>query len=131
MCNSINPRYGANPVVVNWRVVRGDTSTLTVEFLEADETTQWDTENWYYVATAYDPSGNVLDELFTETDGSKVTIIAPASTTMNWGTAYKSVVAELSFDLQVEIVNGNEHTIWTPIVGNIIVLGDVTPGGSL
>jgi hypothetical protein len=38
------------------------------------------------------------------------------------------VVAELSYDLQVTKSDG---TIWTPVIGNIVVIGDVTYGGSL
>jgi hypothetical protein len=36
-------------------------------------------------------------------------------------------VAELTFDLQVVIEN---ETVWTPVIGTISVIGDVT-GGSL
>ncbi len=43
----------------------------------------------------------------------------------------KSVVAELPFDLQVNIPTAGENTIWTPIIGTITVIGDVSPGGSL
>jgi hypothetical protein len=63
-----------------------------------------------------------------------VTITAPASQTLNWGNDYKTVVAELPFDLQVIIEAGSgagEDTVWTPIVGTIVVIGDVSPGGSL
>jgi hypothetical protein len=43
-----------------------------------------------------------------------------------WGTGYNSTVAELAFDLQVEI----NDIIWTPVLGTIKVSADVT-GGSL
>jgi hypothetical protein len=52
--------------------------------------------------------------------------MAPASITELWGTGYKSVVTELTFDLQVTI----DNTIWTPVIGTISVFGDIT-GGSL
>ena len=52
--------------------------------------------------------------------------MAPASITELWGTGYKSVVTELTFDLQVTI---DGETIWTPLIGTISVLGDIT--GSL
>jgi hypothetical protein len=68
--------------------------------------------------------------IFTATTGS-VVITAPASMTLSWGSAYKTVVAELPFDLQVQISDADEDTVWTPIVGTIVVLGDVSPGGSL
>jgi hypothetical protein len=131
-CSNDIEKYGANPANVQWRVVRGDTATLTVEFLEIDETTPFDTDNWTYKATVYDPIGNVLDDLeVTATTGS-VLITADSCITENWGTGYKNVVAELSFDLSVRIgENSSNPIIWTPVLGTISVLGDVTPGGSL
>jgi hypothetical protein len=54
-----------------------------------------------------------------------LTITAPSDITVEWGSTYGSVVAELLFDLQVD--TGTQ--IWTPIVGTISVVGDV--GGSL
>ena len=133
-CSCVNDieKYGANPVSIQWKIVRGDTATLTVDFLELDETTSFDTSNWTYKATAYDPQGNVLDNLeVTATTGS-VTITADCSTTERWGVGYKTMVAELPFDLTVQIGNNLANpTIWTPVLGTICVLGDVTPGGSL
>jgi hypothetical protein len=75
----------------------------------------------------------VLDELIVTDEQGYVTISIPADTTLNWGNQYKSVTAELPFDLQVTIPGGSgeEDTIWTPVVGTICVLGNVTPGGSL
>ena len=55
-----------------------------------------------------------------------VDIMAPASITELWGLGYKTVVTELTFDLQVTI---DGETIWTPLIGTISVLGDIT--GSL
>ena len=40
-CSSCSPqiqKYGADPASVQWKVVRGDTATLEVEFLEVDVT---------------------------------------------------------------------------------------------
>ena len=132
-CSCVNniEKYGANPVTMQWKVVRGDTAVLKVDFLELDETTAFDTSNWTYKATAYDPQGDVLDNLeVTATTGS-VTITADACLTDKWGAGYKTVVAELSFDLSVQIGSNPNAYIWTPILGTISVLGDVTPGGSL
>ena len=132
MCTPTIEKYGATPANVQWTVVRGDTAKLTVQFLEDDETTYFDTEGWEYRATVYDPNGDLLDELIVETEeNGDVTIIAPASITENWGTAFRSVVAELQFDLQVIIPETGEDTIWTPVIGTVCVLGDITPGGSL
>lgn len=124
-------KFGANPATIQWNVVRGDTATLKVDFLEDDEITKWNTSTWEFTATAYDSSGDVLDELTVTATTGSVIITAPASVTERWGSAYKTVVAELPFDLTAHIAVSGEDTIWTPIVGTIRVLGDITPGGSL
>jgi hypothetical protein len=134
MCTSSIQKYGANPISVKWNIVRGDTAELFIDFLELDESTGFDCSGWTYKATAYDINGDVLDELVTSAEGNSVTITAPASLTLNWGSSYKTVVAELPFDLQVIIEVGSgagEDTVWTPIIGTITVIGDVSPGGSL
>lgn len=124
-------KFGANPANIQWNVVRGDTATLKVDFLDDDEITKWNTNTWSYKATAYDPVGDVLDELLVTATTGSVTLTAPASMTLSWGSAYKTVVAELPFDLQVQMELAGEDTVWTPVVGTIRVLGDITPGGSL
>ena len=131
MCAPIIEKFGATPANIQWTVVRGDTATLVVEFLEDDEITGFDTTDWTYKATSYDPIGDVLDDLTVEADGHIVTITAPASVTSNWGTAYKQIAAELKFDLEVIIEGGSgvdADTVWTPVLGTICVLSDITPG---
>ena len=131
MCAPIIEKFGATPANIQWTVVRGDTATLVVEFLEDDEVTGFDTSDWTYTATAYDPVGDLLDDLAVEVDGHTATITAPASITSNWGTAYKQVAAELKFDLQVTIEGGSgadADMVWTPVLGTICVLSDITPG---
>jgi hypothetical protein len=132
MCAPTIEKYGASPANIQWSVVRGDSATLKVEFFEDDETTAYDTSDWTYRATAYDITGDILDELITTAEDGYVEILAPASITENWGGAkYRSVVAELQFDLQVVIEGGsgqNSDTVWTPVIGTICVLGDVSPG---
>jgi hypothetical protein len=131
MCAPIIEKFGASPANIQWTVVRGDTATLLVEFLEDDEVTGFDTSDWTYTATAYDPVGDVLDDLAVEINGHTATITAPASVTSNWGTAYKQVAAELKFDLQVTIEGGSgadADMVWTPVLGTICVLSDITPG---
>jgi hypothetical protein len=134
-CSSCSPqieKYGADPASVQWKVVRGDTATLEVEFLELDETTPFDTDGWTFKATSYDPTGSVLDDLLVTATTGVAIITADACLTENWGTAYKTVVAELPFDLQITIPSvGNSSIVWTPVIGTICVLGDITPGGSL
>lgn len=118
--------FGANPANLKWQVVRGDTSSLRVEFFENDEVTPFNTSDWEFAATTYDFRGDVLDELEVSSGNGYVNITAPAEITSFWGSGYTSTVAELAFDLQVTI----DEMIWTPVIGTITVLGDVT-GGSL
>ena len=133
MCAPTIEKYGASPANIQWTVVRGDSATLKIEFFEDDEVTYWDTDGWTFSSTAFDPTGEVLDELTVTDEAGYVTISISADTTLNWGTQYKTVVAELPFDLQVTIPgsSGEEDTIWTPVTGTICVLGNVSPGGSL
>jgi hypothetical protein len=118
--------FGADPARIKWQIVRGDTSPLRVEFLEDDEATYFDTFDWTFEATSYDPQSDFLDSLEVIPGEGYVDIMAPASITQFWGTGYKSIVTELTFDLQVVI---DENTVWTPLIGTISVIGDVT--GSL
>jgi len=125
-CFQSSTSFGSSPVNVKWNITRGDTATLTVQFLEDDEVTLVDTSDWEYVSSAYDAKGDVLDELEVEESNGTVTITAPADITVNWGVGSGSVLAELAFDLEITIDN---DTVWTPIIGTIVVLGDVS--GSL
>ncbi len=127
MCTPTTEKFGATPANIQWAVVRGDYASFTVSFLENDEVTEFDTDGWEFSATAYDPTTDVLDELEVSVDGSVITVSAPASITENWGTKYRSVVAELSFDLQAVIPDGLSTITWTPVIGTICVLGDVSP----
>lgn len=129
MCAPTIEKHGATPANVQWTVIRGDSATLKIEFFEDDETTYFDTDNWDFLATAYDQSGDFLDDLPVVVDDGFVEIKVPADVTANWGLDYKTVVAELPFDLQVVITEGSDETTWTPVIGTICVLGDITPGG--
>jgi hypothetical protein len=131
MCAPTVEKYGASPANIQWTVVRGDTATLLVEFLEDDEITPFDCSDWTFRATSYDPMGNVLDNLTVTDVNNKVTITAPASITEDWGTGYNQIAAELRFDLEVIIEGGSgldADTVWTPVIGTICVLSDMTPG---
>ena len=131
MCVSNIEKHGADPANIQWRVVRGDSATLKVEFLDDDEVTYFDTEGWEFLATAYDAAGDILDDLGVDVvDGGIVEIKLTPEITENWGTGFKTVVAEIPFDLQVTIP-GEATTVWTPVIGTICVIGDVSPGGSL
>ena len=118
--------FGADPARIKWNIVRGDTSPLRVEFLQDNELIYFNISTWTFEATTYDPQSDFLDSLEVTVGEGYVDIMAPASLTANWGTGYKSVVTELTFDLQVTIAG---ETIWTPLIGTISVLGDIT--GSL
>lgn len=119
--------FGADPANIVWQVVRGDTAKIRVEFLNDDEVTHYDTSGWKYSATTYDFRGDVLDELTVNEFSGYVDIVAPSEITELWGVGYRSAVAELAFDLQVTI---DSDTVWTPVLGTVRVLADVT-GGSL
>ena len=117
--------FGSDPARIIWKIVRGDTSSITVAFLEDDEVTGYNTSGWDFVSVAYNPKNDTEYELETSVTSNVVTITAPSDITVEWGTTYGAVVAELLFDLQVD--TGTQ--IWTPVVGTITVVGDV--GGSL
>ena len=119
--------FGANPANIKWNVVRGDTAVIRIQFFEDDEATAYDTSTWDFAASAYDYKNGITDELEITAGEGYVDVVAPADITSLWGDGYKRTVAELAFDLQVTIDN---DTVWTPVIGTISVLGDVT-GGSL
>jgi len=117
--------FGSDPVNVKWSVVRGDTSTLRVDFLDNDEVTHYDTSDWTYLSSAYDPKTDIIDELIVTEGEGYVEISIPSDISTNWGTLYSGTVAELNFDLRVTLSN---DTIWTPVVGTISVIGNVSNG---
>lgn len=118
-------KIGIEPVNIKWIVTRGDTASLRVQFLQHDEETPYPTTNWQFEATAYSKNDNIFDDLIVELDGTDIVITAPSDLTEFWGTGIKRSVAELNFDLQAQI---DRETVWTPIVGTITVIGDVTGG---
>ena len=127
MCNTPSiDTFGATPANIKWSVVRGDNAKLKVEFLENDEVTYYDNSGWTYTATAYDQVGDILDELNVTAGNGYAEISITSDVSANWGTRYKGVVAELPFDLQVYIQDTN--TTWTPVIGTICVISDVSPG---
>lgn len=118
--------FGAEPANYQWVIVRGDTGVLKIQFLEDDEVTAYNTDGWIFTSSVYDARGNEIVELDTVSGEGYVEITATPDVTEDWGIGFKGTVAELSFDLQVEI----DDIVWTPIIGSIKVLADVT-GGSL
>lgn len=126
-CNTSNTNIGSSPSSIKWDVVRGDTASLLIEFLDDDEVTYFDTTGWEYTSTVFDPKTSEFYELEVVAGDGFVTVIATPDITESWGTGITSVVNELRFDLQVVLP---DDTTWTPIIGVVKVLGDVT-GGSL
>lgn len=118
--------FGADPSNIKWQVVRGDTAELKIEFYENDETTPYDTTGWEYAASAYDFRGDVTDELTVTSGPGYATIIVESDVSRLWGEGYRQLAGELAFDLQVTVDN---NTVWTPVIGTISVIADVTAGG--
>jgi hypothetical protein len=120
---------GADPLSIKWNVVRGDTSILRIEFLEKDEVTPLNISQWTFDATAYNPKTDIVYPLEVElnVEEGSATIVAEADITAEWGVGVGGRIAELVFDLQIA---QEDDVIWTPVIGNISVLGDVT-GGNL
>jgi hypothetical protein len=121
---SIPESFGNTPAIVKWNVVRGDTARLRVDFLENNETTVFDISEWNFASTTYDNRGDILDSLTVEVEDGYVNIIATPEITSFWGTGYNGTVAEIAFDLEVQIGD----IIWTPVLGTIKVAADVTAG---
>lgn len=117
--------FGADPISIKWNVVRGDKASIRIEFLNNDEESYFDTSDWEYKSFAYDPKTDILDELDVTVSDGYIDIIAPEEITQYWGSGYSSVVGELSFDLQVTLA---DQTTWTPVIGVIRVIGDVSSG---
>jgi hypothetical protein len=117
---------GSSPVNIKWNVVRGDTATLRVDFLEDDEVTAIDISGWTIEATAYDSKAGLSYELDITTNSGWIVISADSDVTENWGTGIKYRVNELNFDVQVTL---EDSTVWTPVIGVISVIADVTGAG--
>jgi hypothetical protein len=115
--------FGADPANIRWAVVRGDTSTLRVDFLQNDETTHFDISDWTFTSSAYDPKTDIIDELTVESFEGYVNIAIPTDISATWGTLYSGTVAELNFDLKATLDGGE---IWTPVIGTISVIGNVS-----
>ena len=124
MTMSIPESFGNTPAIVKWNVVRGDTARLRVDFLQNDEITIFNISTWNFASTTYDNFGDILDSLTIEKGSGYVNIIASPEITSFWGTGYNGTVAEIAFDLEVQIGD----IIWTPVLGTIKVSADVTAG---
>ena len=122
MNNTIPDNFGADPAFVQWKVVRGDTAKIRIEFYQTDGTTFYDISTWTFKSSAYDLKDGGFDTLTVTAGTGYVDITAPATLTKTWGLGQSTVVTEMSFDLQVTI----NSEIWTPVIGKITVLADVS-----
>ncbi|CAB4242112.1 hypothetical protein UFOVP222_19 [uncultured Caudovirales phage] len=119
---NIPDSFGADPAFVQWKIVRGDTARIRIEFYQSDGVTYYDISSWSFVSTAYNIKDGGFTTLTVTAGSGYVDITAPAETTADWGSGQSSIATEMSFDLQV-IVDGDT---WTPVVGKITVISDVT-----
>lgn len=122
---TIPESFGTTPINYKWTVVRGDSASLKIYFLENDEKTIFDTSSWSFSSTVYDAIGDVADELEVIVNEGYIEIIAASDITANWGIGYRGTINELVFDLQVEF----DDTVWTPIIGTIELRADITGSG--
>lgn len=120
--DSQNQTIGADPYRPVWKVVRGDSAKLRIEFYQSDEVTYKDTSTWTYSSSAYNPKGEILDTLTVDANPGYVDIVITPEISSTWGIGYNSISAELAFDLQVTI----DGELWTPVIGTIVVISDVT-----
>lgn len=113
------------PLVFKWDVIRGDTAKLKVEFLENDETTYVDISTWDFVASVYDSSTSTREQLDIIIETGYVELIADPFITETWGIGSDPLgtVASIKFDLQVIT---SEDVTWTPVIGTINVVGDIS-----
>jgi hypothetical protein len=118
---------GSTPVNIEWNIVRGDTATLRVDFLEEDEVTVYDITNWVIEATVYNPKNAVTNELEITKNNGWIVVTAEADLTSQWGGGTRYRANELNFDIQVTL---QDNTVWTPVIGVISLISDVT-GASL
>ncbi len=118
---------GAQPARVKWNVVRGDTSVLRVEFYEEDESNPYDTTGWTFISTVFDRRGKSLTTLDVDVFSGYIEITATPEKSTEWGDGFSDRVAQLNFDVQVTIPKqGSPNILWTPVIGIISVLGDIT-----
>lgn len=130
-CSTDIDTFGANPTNLQWIVVRGDTASLRIEFYQPDEVTGYNTVDWTYLATAYSPKTKQSWVLSVVPGVGYADVVILASISYHWSSGFSDVPAELLFDLQVTIPAENindEDTVWTPVIGSISVIADVTAG---
>ena len=114
---------GSTPVNIEWNIVRGDTATLRVDFLQDDEVTAYDITTWGIECTVYNPKNGANNDLdITKNDGW-IVVTARADLTAQWGDGIRYRANELNFDIEVTL---NDGTVWTPVIGVISLIADVS-----
>ena len=126
MCNGSSV-FGNTPANIKWEINRGDSAELKIQFFESDEVTFWDTEGWDFVASAYDPVNDAVEELETFLDEDGIRLRVDSNLSAEWGSGFGKVVLNLPFDLKA-IIPGNPENTWTIISGTIVVNADVSSG---
>jgi hypothetical protein len=114
---------GSSPVNVKWNIVRGDTATLRIDFLEDDETTPYDISSWVIESTVYNPKTGARNDLEITKNSGWIVVAARADITAQWGDGFRYRVNELNFDVEVTLADG---TVWTPVVGFVSLISDVS-----
>jgi len=114
---------GSVPVNIQWNVVRGDTATLRVDFLEDDESTFIDIATWAIDCTVYNPRNGSNTDLQITKNSGWIVVTARSDQTAQWGEGTRYRSNELNFDVEVTL---NDGTVWTPVIGTISLISDIT-----
>jgi hypothetical protein len=114
---------GSSPVNVKWNIVRGDTATLRIDFLEDDEVTPYNISSWVIESTVYNPKTGARNDLEITKNSGWIVVTARADITAQWGDGFRYRVNELNFDVEVTLADG---TVWTPVVGVVSLISDIS-----
>jgi hypothetical protein len=114
---------GSSPVNVKWNIVRGDTATLRIDFLEDDEVTPYNISSWVIESTVYNPKTGARNDLEITKNTGWIVVTARADITAQWGDGFRYRVNELNFDVEVTLADG---TVWTPVVGVVSLISDIS-----
>jgi hypothetical protein len=114
---------GSSPVNVKWNIVRGDTATLRIDFLEEDEVTPYNISSWVIESTVYNPKTGARNDLEITKNTGWIVVTARADITAQWGDGFRYRVNELNFDVEVTLADG---TVWTPVVGVVSLISDIS-----
>jgi hypothetical protein len=114
---------GSSPVNVKWNIVRGDTATLRIDFLQDDEVTPYNISSWVIESSVYNPKTGARNDLEITKNSGWIVVTARADLTAQWGDGFRYRVNELNFDVEVTLADG---TVWTPVVGVVSLISDIS-----